>query len=78
MSNQKNNSIQMDLVLNAKEKLVKLLNDNPKFIGVGLTRIDNKHGFIVYTSDNPAIELNIPDEIDGFKIKIDVIGKMKI
>ena len=60
----------------AKLQVRDLLQGVPELGGVGITRVDGGYAVKVNLSAPPQAEINLPGEIDGVPIRVEVVGRV--
>jgi hypothetical protein len=61
----------------AKTSLNKRLADRREVNGVGVTRTPDGFGVKVNLSREPNADLEIPDEVDGVSVEVEVVGEIR-
>jgi hypothetical protein len=46
-------------------------------VGVGITRIDGGYGIKVNFRDEPAPDTELPQDVNGVPVKIEVVGRIQ-
>ncbi|HEX8151641.1 MAG TPA: hypothetical protein VF698_00885, partial [Thermoanaerobaculia bacterium] len=59
----------------AKHKAAELLRDLPQLAGLGITKVGKRYAVKLNLTAEAEIEL--PDEIDGVPLKVEVVGKIR-
>jgi hypothetical protein len=61
----------------AKAKVVAAIADDASVVGVGITRIGDGYGVKLNLEAPPAPDANLPEDVDGVPIRIEVVGTIR-
>ena len=61
----------------AKSHAIEILRDVPELAGVGITRIGQGYGVKVNLSSAAAGNLDLPAQIDGVPVRLEVVGRVR-
>ncbi len=70
------NTTSLDQARAAKPRVRDLLRGVPQLTGVGITRVGDGYAVKVNLSAPPNAELDLPGEIDGVPIRVEVVGRV--
>jgi hypothetical protein len=71
------NRTTLDEARTAKAKVLTAFGDDPSVVGVGITRIGEGYGVKLNLESPPAPDANLPHDVDGVPIRIDVVGTIR-
>ena len=71
------NTASLDSARAAKARVADMLRDVPELAGVGITRIDEGYAVKVNFSSDPSGGVELPTEVDGVPVRIEVVGRIK-
>jgi len=58
----------------AKAKVLAAFGDDPAVVGIGITRIGEGYGVKLNLETPPAPDANLPKDVDGVPIRVEVVG----
>jgi hypothetical protein len=61
----------------AKARALELFSTLGDVVGIGLTRIDDQYGLKVNLSSPPKDAGTLPREVDGVRVKVEVVGTIR-
>ncbi len=61
----------------AKAKVHAAFGDDPSVVGVGITRIGAGYGVKLNLEAPPAPDANLPKDVDGVPIRVEVVGTIR-
>jgi hypothetical protein len=61
----------------AKSHALKILRAVPGLAGVGVTRVGQGYGVKVNLASAPKRSLDLPSEIDGVPVRLEVVGRVR-
>jgi hypothetical protein len=61
----------------AKERALAVFSKVGEVVGIGLTKIDDQYGLKVNLSAPPDDPAALPDEVDGVRVKVEVVGRIR-
>jgi len=63
----------------AKKKIAEMVLKYPEVNGIGIKEENNEEYIVIYLSqENENIQKEIPEAINGVKVKIEIIGNIKM
>jgi hypothetical protein len=71
------NRTSLDEARTAKAKVLAAFRDDPSVVGVGITRIGEGYGVKLNLESPPAPDANLPKDIDGVPIRVEVVGTIR-
>ena len=71
------NKSSLDQARTAKPRVRALVHALPEFTGVGITRVGEGYAVKVNLSAPPGAEIDLPVEIDGVPIRVEVVGRIR-
>lgn len=71
------NSASIEQARAAKQHAIEILSDVAEVVGVGLTRIEEGYGLKVNLSATPKDIDNLPHDVDGVPVRLEVVGKVR-
>ncbi|MBI2431561.1 MAG: hypothetical protein HYV26_01675 [Candidatus Hydrogenedentes bacterium] len=70
------NTCSIDKARAAKPRVQDLLRGVPQLAGVGITRVEKGYGVKVNLSAEPAAGVQVPTEVDGVPVRVEVVGRI--
>jgi hypothetical protein len=67
----------LDQARSAKAKAMKIFGTKAAVVGVGITQIDGGYGIKVNLREAPRPGANLPDDLDGVPVCIEVVGQLR-
>jgi hypothetical protein len=61
----------------AKARVIAAFGSVPTIVGIGITRIGEGYGVKVNLQTQPAPDANLPKDIDGVPIHVEVVGMIR-
>ena len=61
----------------AKQSALRHLRSRDDVVGVGITRVSGKYAVKVNLSEEPEPGTELPDEIDGVPVRVEVTGTIR-
>jgi hypothetical protein len=71
------NCTTLDEARAAKAKVLAAFGDDQSVVGVGITRIGEGYGVKLNLEAPPAPDANLPKDIDGVPIRVEVVGTIR-
>ena len=71
------NTCSLDKARAAKVRVQDLLVGTPELTGIGIARIGGGYGVKVNLSSEPGTALQLPEEVDGVLVRVEVVGRIK-
>jgi hypothetical protein len=71
------NCTTLDEARAAKAKVLAAFGDDQSVVGVGITRIGEGYGVKLNLESRPAPDANLPHDVDGVPIRIEVVGTIR-
>jgi hypothetical protein len=59
-----------------KPKALKVFGKKAEVVGVGITEIDGGYGLKVNLREQPAPGVDLPENLDGIPVRVEVVGKI--
>jgi hypothetical protein len=70
-------AVSLDQARKAKQNAEQVFHRHGEIAGVGITRGSNGFALKVNFAEAPADPDNLPPDVDGVPVKIDVVGRVK-